>query len=1051
MNYKSGKFARKIISSLSVLLVFCVVVAGIYFEPNFTADASSEKTYTVNFENYNSNSGGTMSVVAGFEGVYSGMKSLSLRMGKKGSSQTAHRSLVDTNGNRIELKNGARYVVTYFYKMKFFTGSDKLYAKVDFYGNSASSPTQAIDYISHTVTKWQNGEQFTISKETDWIETSVVFTYNEVSGKENQKYLSIGVYDSSGYGIDMTIDNMVITEITDSRNPLFLNYNDEEKNIDVVLGASGSKHDLPKNPTRNGYVFAGWYSDKELKTAVTQGVFTEAKNNVYAKWLKASAGSTANLTFEKGYSVPANNDELANLKIGSTVAKSGSNSLFYTTDGYTTKNTGQHRLILDNNGNPYKLKDGASYIVTFWYKATEVDNKFSVIKFDFYRTYGNSLTNVAALTSYSADAAKNTQTAISAKTDVWKQASVTFTVNFASKAGLETAEYLQLGAYFGYPERSSCGNVYIDDMTVVELPTLNRAITLVSNNANNEQKIVYGKTGEKMNLPTFTALDGLQFAGWYTDAACTKKYDSEVYPAENTKLYARWAVGYSEPQVNIDFEDYLQYNDFSSTTKAEDSVTLSSEQAHSGKYALKVASNGNWRKSGQAFLYEGKNTLGLEPGATYAITYYFYVIPNNYTNMVVLHFGTSSPASRSTAFKKQSYWENQKEFDLGPAYTIRWNTETGVWHKWTTIITADCTDSSNALSFLSEGPKDARTFYIDDISITKIEKGNNYVFFDSNNLDGKNYVAQGKVGANIALPTPERKGHTFDGWYTSTEFKAEDKYDGSSVIPKESTRLYAKWLRTAYFQDFENYTLSAPAVDRDYELYSADKNNIKNGKYSMHRIGNSNNVKRFTIMGNKADRVDTGKAYIVTMWLKVAKCSDQSAMLKLVNTKALYNPWSADMSSESVIRLSSIADGKWHQVAYKITVIDPFLALEIPGGSDVYVDDIGVYASGFEPKLDDGTIIVTSSVTEDVPTDADNNSSLPDSEINADTEEEEEETTTVIKRYKTKKKRKINKDDNMLWLYILIPIIIVIAAGAVLTFIGVKKGWFKKLLKRRAK
>ena len=43
-----------------------------------------------------------------------------------------------------------------------------------------------------------------------------------------------------------------------------------------------------KNPTRKGYVFAGWYSDSKYKTKVTS--FSSGNKNLYAKWNKVTVG-----------------------------------------------------------------------------------------------------------------------------------------------------------------------------------------------------------------------------------------------------------------------------------------------------------------------------------------------------------------------------------------------------------------------------------------------------------------------------------------------------------------------------------------------------------------------------------------------------------------------------------------------------------------------------------------------------------------------------------------------------------------------------------------
>lgn len=61
--------------------------------------------------------------------------------------------------------------------------------------------------------------------------------------------------------------------------------------IAPVSKTSGSTVDLSAYvPTKAGFTFAGWYSDADLKQAVTSVKLT-ANTKVYAKWTQASAGS----------------------------------------------------------------------------------------------------------------------------------------------------------------------------------------------------------------------------------------------------------------------------------------------------------------------------------------------------------------------------------------------------------------------------------------------------------------------------------------------------------------------------------------------------------------------------------------------------------------------------------------------------------------------------------------------------------------------------------------------------------------------------------------
>ena len=52
---------------------------------------------------------------------------------------------------------------------------------------------------------------------------------------------------------------------------------------------SGAKASKPANPTKGGYVFKGWYSDKGLTKAYNFSTAVKGNVTLYAKWAKQPA------------------------------------------------------------------------------------------------------------------------------------------------------------------------------------------------------------------------------------------------------------------------------------------------------------------------------------------------------------------------------------------------------------------------------------------------------------------------------------------------------------------------------------------------------------------------------------------------------------------------------------------------------------------------------------------------------------------------------------------------------------------------------------------
>ncbi|HBK01734.1 MAG TPA: hypothetical protein DDY77_01710, partial [Clostridiales bacterium] len=68
----------------------------------------------------------------------------------------------------------------------------------------------------------------------------------------------------------------------------------------TVKARKGESFVMPENPVKAGYVFAGWYEDKELTRRFLDTVITRRKNiKVYAKWVAALTPGTIETYFAK--------------------------------------------------------------------------------------------------------------------------------------------------------------------------------------------------------------------------------------------------------------------------------------------------------------------------------------------------------------------------------------------------------------------------------------------------------------------------------------------------------------------------------------------------------------------------------------------------------------------------------------------------------------------------------------------------------------------------------------------------------------------------------
>ena len=93
--------------------------------------------------------------------------------------------------------------------------------------------------------------------------------------------------------------NMYSLNIFNEDTTLYALWTDENKEVTIKFESNGgtkiedkkakiyTKIDLPKDPVKDGYVFVGWYYDKELEMMVySEGFSSDRDRTIYAKWAK---------------------------------------------------------------------------------------------------------------------------------------------------------------------------------------------------------------------------------------------------------------------------------------------------------------------------------------------------------------------------------------------------------------------------------------------------------------------------------------------------------------------------------------------------------------------------------------------------------------------------------------------------------------------------------------------------------------------------------------------------------------------------------------------
>lgn len=325
-------------------------------------------------------------------------------------------------------------------------------------------------------------------------------------------------------------------------------------------------------PTRKGYVFEGWYTDKDFKNRF-DGTMTDKDLTLYAKQTPVMSSYTV---YHYKESVDGSYFGLTDEEVLSGLTESEVTPQPKQYEGFTSPEakTGQ----VNGWGGPdiwYHYKRN-SYNLTYVLNNGE-DNKISKVRYEADITNTPSRTGYAFAGWYTDEALTQSyvQTTMPAHDLTlyakWEAGMKTYQVrHYQQSIGnseqydlaetetvtTKTGEHLTLAvkAYEGFTAPKPVSYDVVDDgeITYVDYKyTRDRhQVTIHYNNGNDSEtkELAYG---EKWEEKPYRA--GYAFAGWYTDAKCTKEYKANM-PDQDLTLYAKWEANI----VNYVVEHYQQ-------------------------------------------------------------------------------------------------------------------------------------------------------------------------------------------------------------------------------------------------------------------------------------------------------------------------------------------------------------------------------------------------------------------------------------------------------------------------------------------------------------
>lgn len=793
-------------------------------------------------------------------------------------------------------------------------------------------------------------------------------TYPSYWHDASKEFTATGKYlylSCSGQSAGM-IDNITIREIV----PVNVQFKDAKGNTlcDTASGSAGNALTLP-TPTKEGEIFVGWFTEATFENQFTSNVYPNEDTTLYAKFSSAVAETGFEATFTTGGG--SGNDtaygQYVKTGLNDGNVHGGNGSLAFPVTAPTAGST--RSLSLSKIDTNIKFTKGKTYKVSFWLKRGEAISGFEsatntqVTFFD--TTSDNSWAKGIWDTGYNTSV--KTVLLDQNTTTEWQQYTFYFTAGKAANAGETT--YLCLAAInFKY-------GFYLDDIVVTEAEN----VTVDFKDPEDYSPLAEqakGLPGSALTLPKPTKA-GFNFVGWYTDADCNVSYTANVFPDENTTLFAKWlAKGTTGDIYREDFENTTVVStNLNSSAPSDvaftlvDATDVGSENVHGGTKALKY--NAPTSRTGDAatLLISGR----LKVGSNYHLSIWVRrdssVTPGN--TPCGINIGQSTKNSGYTGVAGELYASST---NLGYGGQMSAN-----WSEYTLTFTAK--NPYLVLFTNSDVP-----LYFDDITVSEVFTAT--VKFQ--NTDGSTIFEDksGLYGSKMTVAIPEKEGKSFAGWYLDKNF---EEAANTTYFPWNDATYYAKWLDEGCFeQSFEAwpYKSGTNAMSTPFSLYTAQSENDPNvydGKHSVLFEDDRTNTHAITLFDNTMGKLKYGEKYYVTVHFKPDKCNwDKYAAgvngsyhsiyyttqasnawtFTSQGPQGRYNPYAfyeddiGDNWSgvEGLVTTTTVKDANgWLTMTYEITAVTDYIAMYMTISGSIYMDAItitplpnGLIASDYE-------------------------------------------------------------------------------------------------------
>ena len=541
-------------------------------------------------------------------------------------------------------------------------------------------------------------------------------------------------------------------------------------------------------PTRDGYVFSGWYTTPNCTDLYDFSAEVKTDTTLYAGWYAINTTGYGNYVLDiisnynsssRAYAVSTSSTSSSNAKYMYFRALTGGTYTLYYKNSSSSSNYGTY-LYVYNVSQGKTLTSNTKVTSTSYNSVTLNLAAGDVIYIRNYAyTYG------ATFYFYITGAKKPIDGGL--VTNKYLIEGVTDSQNFDSTVYVESNKSITLtaettdnrytfeGWYNGDTKVSSESsytfsmpneNVTYTAKWIYYTLSLNKSIDEAGSITNANSQVI--KVGDEVTITAITN-SGYTWVGWYNGK--TKLTDELSYtflmPAENVNYVAKWIACPVTLEKNINEAGSI--SGLPETTKVGEEITITAETNNGYTWI-------GW--------YDGDTRLTSE------LSYTFTVPSRNVTYTAKwITFPVSFEKSIDEAGSISGLPETTK---VGDKITINASTNAGyTWVGWYNGNTKVCDDLSFTFSVPAESVNYVAKWITCPVTLGKSMD-------EAGSISGLPETT--KVGDNVTVTATTNNGYTWVGWYNG-DTKICDKLSYTFAISTEDVTYTAKWIKITLTQD----------------------------------------------------------------------------------------------------------------------------------------------------------------------------------------------------------------------------------------------------------